>query len=74
MPVLPPITTTVWPRSSGSRWRGKLATAVFMISPLYDGCLVRVPKPERNVCHVACVAVPICIGEPSQSCSRMDWA
>ena len=32
MPALPPITTTVCPRSSGSRWLGETVRAVFMIS------------------------------------------
>ena len=33
MPALPPITTTVCPRSSGSRWMGKVVVAVLMIPP-----------------------------------------
>src|SRR5262249_25892643 len=32
MPALPPITTTVCPRSSGSRWMGETVVAVLMIS------------------------------------------
>jgi len=34
MPALPPITTTVCPSSSGSRWVGEAVVAVLMIPPL----------------------------------------
>lgn len=34
MPALPPITTTVCPRSSGSCWVREAKVAVFMISPI----------------------------------------
>jgi hypothetical protein len=34
MPALPPITTTVWPRSCGSRWMGEGALEVLMSPPI----------------------------------------
>jgi hypothetical protein len=34
MPELPPMTTTVWPNNSGSRWVGTAVVGVVMIPPV----------------------------------------
>jgi hypothetical protein len=45
IPALPPITTTVWPSSSGWRWMGPTAGAVVMIPPVDGRCGVTVSLP-----------------------------
>ena len=49
MPALPPITTTVCPASSGSRWAGTGVVALVMVPPV-----VVVPATGHRVAGGAC--------------------
>ena len=53
MPALPPITTTVWPSSSGSRLVGAVGVAVVIASPS-----VSLPSaaPRRPACDAAAIS------------------